>query len=403
MTKSSWTVLRAHAYSASPIVAGGERGQFRRRFDYAAAAAAAADASNRCCYDPRRHRRPTEIAVRRRASRRRLFFASRAGGDDADCGAAADDEQAKEDGDDPLLRGVPCARGSAAVSRHSAAADDDKKKKKKKESYRISYTVVRPMNLSSRKAAPVVTLHGGPSLPSDYLLPLAKVLPYRSVVFWDQLGCGESDQPVDKSCYSIGQTVDDLEALLRKLSLRRFHLYGHSFGGTLAYEYVKRVAERGKDNDGNKDDDDDDEGCLSVVLSSTGTSMPVLERQYDRFLSQLGGDEEKFRTTHQCRTPGMPEPLARSYRKTGTAWVGFGAIRGYESTPPHDGAVKMPSALILRGEYDFATEDCVRGWKDLFNHPFVRFRTLEGCSHHALLENGELYGEVLDSFFSEYD
>jgi hypothetical protein len=33
----------------------------------------------------------------------------------------------------------------------------------------------------------------------------------------------------------------------------------------------------------------------------------------------------------------------------------------------------------------------------------VRCKTLEGCSHHGLYENGVLYGETIDSYFSEYD
>jgi hypothetical protein len=92
--------------------------------------------------------------------------------------------------------------------------------------YNLAYRIFRPMSLSSRKAAPILVLHGGPSVPSDYLYPLVKAVPYRSIVFYDQLGCGGSDEPNDKNAYSIEKALDDLEALLKKLSIRRFHLYG---------------------------------------------------------------------------------------------------------------------------------------------------------------------------------
>jgi hypothetical protein len=59
--------------------------------------------------------------------------------------------------------------------------------------------------------------------------------------------------------------------------------------------------------------------------------------------------------------------------------------------------------MIMRGEHDFVTEDCVSGWKDAFNHKFIRMKELEGLSHHGLLEDGSTYGEIVDSFFSEYD
>ncbi|EJK60276.1 hypothetical protein THAOC_19400, partial [Thalassiosira oceanica] len=91
------------------------------------------------------------------------------------------------------------------------------------------------MNLSSAQAAPIVALHGGPSVPSDYLYPLGDVVPYRSIVFYDQLGCGKSDKPDDASLYSTAHSVDDLRVLLRKIGVRRFHLYGQSYGGILGY------------------------------------------------------------------------------------------------------------------------------------------------------------------------
>jgi hypothetical protein len=65
------------------------------------------------------------------------------------------------------------------------------------ETYNLSYRIFRPMTLSSKQACPIVVLHGGPSVPSDYLYPLVDVVPYRSIVFYDQLGCGRSDVPQD--------------------------------------------------------------------------------------------------------------------------------------------------------------------------------------------------------------
>jgi proline-specific peptidase len=89
---------------------------------------------------------------------------------------------------------------------------------------------------------PVIVIHGGPSLPSNYLYPMKDLVENRSLVFYDQLGCGKSDEPKDLSHYSIDKSVDDLVELLRVLNLPKFHLYGHSYGGILAFEYVKRVS-----------------------------------------------------------------------------------------------------------------------------------------------------------------
>src|SRR5262245_38772201 len=59
---------------------------------------------------------------------------------------------------------------------------------------RVWYRIV-----GSGTATPLVALHGGPGFPSDYLSPLAKLGDERPVVFYDQLGCGKSDRPTDKS------------------------------------------------------------------------------------------------------------------------------------------------------------------------------------------------------------
>lgn len=266
--------------------------------------------------------------------------------------------------------------------------------------YNLTYKLFRPMSLSSRKAAPIVALHGGPSVPSDYLLPLAKAVPYRSILFYDQLGCGASDEPADISCYSIESAVDDLEAVLKKLSIRRFHLYGQSFGGILAYEYLKRQAEKGGF--------DEDEGCLSIILSSAPTNVAQVETDAERLASEVESPD-LFRETHQCRTPTMPRPLEDAYAKAGTVWRGTTAIPDYVAQPPSEdasAAAKLPSCMVLRGEHDFVTTATTSKWKEVIwknARRTVREKVLTGCSHHGLLEDPATYGDIVDTFFSEYD
>jgi len=265
------------------------------------------------------------------------------------------------------------------------------------EQFNISYTLVRPMSLSSQQAAPIVVLHGGPSLPSDYCYPLAKHVPYRSILFYDQLGCGKSDEPDDLKNYSIDQAVDDLETVLKRLSIRRFHLYGHSYGGILAYEYLKRIVENGSDNNNS------DNKCLSVILSSAPTNIQQMESDWDAMSEKLPFPN-LFQSTHLCRTFGIPKPLQDAYANAGTVWSGTAAISDYKALPPKGNSDDyMPSALVLRGEHDVVTESCSNDWKQLLRSRSVRERTLEGCSHHGLLENGSMYGDVVDSYFGEYD
>jgi pimeloyl-ACP methyl ester carboxylesterase len=145
------------------------------------------------------------------------------------------------------------------------------------------------MSLSSRQAAPVVVLHGGPSVPSNYLYPLVDVVPYRSIVFHDQLGCGSSDEPPDVSLYSMRDSVEDMKALLKKLGVRRFHLYGQSYGGILAFEYLKSVATEG-------DDDGSAPVCLSAILSSAPTNVTEVESEFVRLIQEISSSAEDSKT-----------------------------------------------------------------------------------------------------------
>lgn len=275
------------------------------------------------------------------------------------------------------------------------------------------------MNLTSRETAPVVVLHGGPSIPCNYLYPLEGVIPsqHRSLVFYDQLGCGLSDEPPDVSYYSMSYAVRDLHTLLQKLGIRRFHLYGNSYGGMLAFEYLKDLVTNNRTGyTDDEDDNDDTVQCLSVVLSSAPTNVRQVEADMDRLMrdvvysssSSASPDavRELFRRTHQCRLPEMPLLLRYSYARAGTIWSGMAAVSDYVARPPDGDHHDMPPALVLRGEHDFVTEASVWPWKEVFNHTGnnqVRFETLKGCSHHMLFEQGTAYGKILDDFFCEFD
>ncbi|GMI06141.1 hypothetical protein TrVE_jg2417 [Triparma verrucosa] len=259
------------------------------------------------------------------------------------------------------------------------------------------------MNLNSMQAAPILVLHGGPGVPSHYLEPLIDVVPYRSIILHDQLGCGRSPGPSSLSEYSISKSVEDLESLLKSLGVQRFHLYGQSYGGILAFEFLKKIAEGRSSVEAE---------CLSVLLSSSPSDVALVEGEANNLIAQLlqeDDDEssvmERFRLKHQCSTPAMPEPLKLAYNSAATPgmWRSTEVIKDYVAHPPMEGSKRMPSAMVMRGENDFVTEKCIQGWKDAFNHNFVRYKTLPGCSHHGLLENSKEYGRVVDEFFSEYD
>eukprot|EP00966_Prymnesium_polylepis_P221305 5119357-Prymnesium_polylepis.1 len=106
---------------------------------------------------------------------------------------------------------------------------------------------------------------------------------------------------------------------------------------------------------------------------------------------------------HNCRVQGddgaQPARLAEAYAHAGTCWRGSAAIAGVAAGADAMACVDCP-ALCMRGEHDFVTEACVEGWRGL---PDVRFVTLDGCAHHALLEEPAAYLDALGGFLAEHD
>jgi proline-specific peptidase len=106
--------------------------------------------------------------------------------------------------------------------------------------FRSWYRVVGDLSQPRGPAKlPLLVLHGGPGGPSDYLEPLEELADIgRPIVFYDQVGCGNSDQPNDPSLWSVELFLDELSTVRQELGLDRIHLLGHSWGGMLAMQYA---------------------------------------------------------------------------------------------------------------------------------------------------------------------
>ena len=85
---------------------------------------------------------------------------------------------------------------------------------------------------------PLLCLHGGPGFTHYYLEPLEALADRLEVIFYDQLGCGRSDRPADPALWTVARFVEELAQVRAALGLTRLHLFGSSWGGMLAMQYV---------------------------------------------------------------------------------------------------------------------------------------------------------------------
>lgn len=98
------------------------------------------------------------------------------------------------------------------------------------------------INPKTAHKTPLIVLHGGPGAPHNYLLPLKRLAENHPVVFYDQLGCGNSKtfDRTSPNLWTIDRFADELHKLIRHLGYSRINLIGHSWGTTLAFEYYRR-------------------------------------------------------------------------------------------------------------------------------------------------------------------
>lgn len=89
------------------------------------------------------------------------------------------------------------------------------------------------------RGAPLVIVHGGPGASHDYFLPyLLPLMRTNRLIFIDERGSGKSSKLEDAKQYTIGNMVEDLEAVRLGLGLGKISLLGHSFGGALVQAYA---------------------------------------------------------------------------------------------------------------------------------------------------------------------
>lgn len=92
----------------------------------------------------------------------------------------------------------------------------------------------------AHNTVPLIIVHGGPG-GNHYVFERTLGLRLegnRTVVYYEQRGCGRSEAPQDDGEYSINTLVEDLEELRKQLNVEKVNLLGYSFGGQLCLEYA---------------------------------------------------------------------------------------------------------------------------------------------------------------------
>ena len=275
---------------------------------------------------------------------------------------------------------------------------------------RVWYRVV-----GSGGGIPLITLHGGPGAPHDYLEPLEALADERPVVFYDQLGCGKSDRPSDKKLWRVERFVKELAQLRRALKLDRAHILGQSWGTMLAVDYLlTRPA-----------------GVASVILADPAISIPRWIADANRLRGKLpksvrdalssheqSGDigcleyqaaTLAFYKRHVCRLDPWPPAMERMLRGIGgevysamwgpNEFVATGSLKNYDRSARLR-EIDIPT-LFLCGRYDEATPESTAFYRrQVRGAEMVIF---EKSSHMPQLEELAKYLRVVRDFLNRAD
>jgi proline iminopeptidase len=266
--------------------------------------------------------------------------------------------------------------------------------------------------LAAGPGAALLTLHGGPGVPHDALEPLERLADERAVVFYDQLGCGKSDRSDDTSLWTLQRYVDEVDLVRRALALDDVHILGHSWGATLAVEYVLQHPK----------------GVRSVIFADPAISVPrwaadglalrdeVLPEDARRALIEHPLDSPEYRKAMNlyfrltlCRLNPWPDAMVRSWagadpRIYATMW-GIdefhvnGNLRDYDPTG-RLGELLMPT-LFLCGRYDGARPETVAEFAAAV--PLGEFVLFQDSSHTPFFEEPERFDSVVRDFLQRVD
>ena len=99
---------------------------------------------------------------------------------------------------------------------------------------RIWYKIV-----GNGPGTPLLLIHGGPGSSSCAGIPGYSLLGNdRPIIFYDQLGSGNSDRPTDTLLWKLPRFVNEIDALRASLGLKKLHILGSSWGGAVLAEYM---------------------------------------------------------------------------------------------------------------------------------------------------------------------
>jgi len=268
--------------------------------------------------------------------------------------------------------------------------------------------------LGEGKGTPLVVLHGGPGGTSCGL-EAAGTIAGRPVVLYDQLGSGRSGRPRDRKLWTVEHFVEELHAVRQQLGLKKMHLMGHSWGGSLAMAYVLAKGSQGIES-----------LILASALLSTKDWMAdaeVLKRQLPLDVQEAMRKHEAAGTTNSdeyraaeleytkrfVRRVRGPRP-ANCDDSAGnkviyeqmwgpSEFFATGSLKSFDVTPRLK-ELKLP-VLLMVGEFDEARPETAARYQKMI--PGAKMEVVPGAAHALWSDNEKGTREAVERFLKGFE
>jgi proline-specific peptidase len=277
------------------------------------------------------------------------------------------------------------------------------------------HTWYRRVGSSGPGKTPLLALHGGPGFPHTYLQSLDDLAgDGREVIYYDQIGCGNSPGPGDPDFYSMELFEEELSNVIDKLGLKEVHILGQSWGGMLLMDYMITKKPR---------------GVKSIVVSSSPASVPLFESEINRLVQWLPPDavaaiekgirEKKYDdpeflaasdiyySRHVVNLDPLPDYVAYAFENHSNVYVimqGYtefmfiGKLKGWDVSDRLR-EITVP-ALLLSGVSDEVTPLLVKQEYDRM--PNAEWHLLPG-THLIHVEQRDTYNRLVGEFLCRQD
>ncbi len=267
----------------------------------------------------------------------------------------------------------------------------------------------------------LLLLNGGPGATHEYFECFENFLLPENVelIYYDQLGCGLSDNPKDTTMWYLPRFVEEVEQVRKALNLNKdnFYLLGHSWGGILAMQYALKYQDNLK----------------GLIISNMMSSCPaygkyaqeVLAPQFDqKILDTIRQIEAKgdftnpkymelllpnFYAKHICRINPWPEPMNRALSKTnqslyvtmqGPSEFGIGGNLINWDVSKQLPQIKTPT-LTIGGAHDTMDPEHMKWMSTQVQHG--RNITCPNGSHMSMYDDQKNYFPGLIQFIKDVD